>query len=814
MKAPLSWLSDYFTESLDWREISEALTLAGIEVEHVQTVGATDPKVVAAAITRVEAVRTAPGLKKLVIFADRERTVLSNAPELLVGQKLAVALPGATLFQAPELGLFQVAETQLYGERSEAVVVHAAHLGFGPDQERAIDLGSAEPGEPVLQAWAGGSQPGGDRVLWLSILPNIARCQAIRGVAGEIAALLGRSLREPPPAPELGTKEPLAPAVLAKDACRVLSVTLLENVAVTRSPEWLMRRLVLAGMTPINNVVDASNYVMLELGQPTHPYDADRLASLDLAVRAARPGESLLTLQQAEADEPTSLPEGAPVIVSEDVPVALAGVIGGRATAISGATERVLLEAAAFEWAAIRKSQRLTRVYTEASARFSRGVNPELPQSAARRFVEILKESSPELTVRAFGEASEGLPEPRLIELSLAELSASLGCEVPLESARQCLLRVGLKVEPDAALTKLRVSVGNARPDLTLPCDLVEEIARLRGYDRIPETMPIEPITQRLHEDHRDREVFRDQLVRAGLDEILSYSLSSPDAEARLNAGRPHQPPKPAVSVLNPVSPERSMLRTSLVPGLLQAAALNLRSVPGCRLFELGVVFQPGSTIDAVPRESEHATVLIAGKLHAPSLHEKHPRSVDFFDLQAIARHLARSTGLVADPEFDLLDQPPYRPGAAARILSQGNAVGTLGAVHPMVLRAFDLEGQSVFVLEFWLEALRKERPSRLVYREYDRQPSIELDIAMILARSISASRVRQVVLDTGGPLLRDVEAFDQFFDGKFGQADKSLAIRLRLNGGERTLEMTDALEVRERVARALEATLGAQIRE
>ncbi|MGC4091031.1 MAG: phenylalanine--tRNA ligase beta subunit-related protein [Polyangiaceae bacterium] len=414
MKVPVSWLDRDFVAPVDAPTAAERLTLAGVEVERLQGVGALDPLVLVAELREVSPL--ASGAFKLGLFADRARSIVSNAPGLAAGKRIAIALPGATLFGASADELSEVSQGEVYGVLSEGMVVHAAALGTGEDATQPLFFGpEVKAGTPVAEALGAGSLGHADRVLELAILPNIARCQSMRGVAHEVAALLKLELGAETLPPALSAPSQLKPSIEARDAASVLRVTLLQNVRVGASPDYVKRRLLLGGMTPINNVVDASNYVMLELGQPTHPYDADRLPSLDLGVRRARPGERLLTLQQAEGDEPMLLPEGVPLIVSNDQAVAVAGVLGGRPSSISDATRRVLLEAAAFDYVAIRRSQQAAKVYSEASARFSRGVNPELPELATRRFIELLRETSPELEVLTSSEVSLGVPAARTI---------------------------------------------------------------------------------------------------------------------------------------------------------------------------------------------------------------------------------------------------------------------------------------------------------------------------------------------------------------------------------------------------------------
>jgi len=812
MRVPLSWLNEYFVDPLDAVETAERLTLAGIEVEQVQAIGAFDPKVVVAEVTAIDAIAGTPA-RLLRVNADRPRAVVTTLTEPKVGQRLALALPGATLYAGSEPSLREVEGGELYGQASEGVLASAADLGVGSEASKPLELGSnAEPGAPVLRALGAVGECRADRVLELSIVPNIARCQSMLGVAREVRAILRRATK-PEPAPKALSAEPrLAPSIDAPDACSSLALYLIENVEVKSSPAWLAERLALAGMSPINNVVDASNYVMLELGQPTHPYDADKLPSLDLGVRRSRAGDRLLTLQQPETEAPLELPPGVPLIVSNDQPVAVAGVVGGRPTSIGERTRRVLLESAAFEFVPIRKSQQALRAVSEASARFSRGVNPELPPVAAARFLEILRMTSPSATLVATGERSLGLPPPRRIELSQTTLDKSLGTHIELEEAADCLRRAGLGVE--LGTDRLTAIAGNSRQDVTLPCDLVEEVARLTGYDRIPETLPIEQIPEHLPDPKLvQREELRDALVRAGLQEIICYSMTSPEVEARLSAGVPEQEraQKKLVPILNPVSADRSVLRTSLLPGLLEIAAANLRHTSGCRLFEIGRVFLTSD--GPLPDERERAAFLLAGAAAEPSLHEREPRRLDFFDAKAVLESALARLGLRA-PSIEPSNEPGFRPGASARVSSRGRVAGSIGAVHPLVLRAFDLEAYPVFAVELELGVLLTDASERVRYADFDRLPSIDIDIACVVSLSVTAEDVRRTARDAAGPLLRDVELFDVFRGPQFGEDRKALAVRLRLNAGSRTLEMAEALEVRSRVAAALRSSLSATIRE
>ncbi|HEV8247000.1 MAG TPA: phenylalanine--tRNA ligase subunit beta, partial [Polyangiaceae bacterium] len=669
-------LQEHFEDGLDILEVSERLTLSGIEVEKVWSVGVYDPLVVVGEVASVEPVPGIAGMKRVEVLADRRRQLISNAAGVEPGRKLAVALPGATLFADDGLSLLSVEEATLYGQRSEGALCSTGHLGTGSDFDVPVALeGSSALGSPLFASLSARPEWQADRVLLLSILPNIARCQSLRGVAREVSALLRKprkALLEPL---SFESDQGLSPSITARDACLSLTTTLIEGVTVSDSPDWLRKRLVLAGMTPINNIVDVTNYVMLEFGQPTHAYDADLLPSLDLGVRHARSGDRLLTLQQADGEEPLVVPEGVPLIVSGDRPVAAAGVIGGRPTAISASTRRVLLESAAFELVAIRRAQQALKTFTEASARFSRGVNPELPIVAARRFLELLRLTAPDARVTSYGQVSHGISPARRISLSLSQLNESLGTGFTLAQSADTLRRGGLVVEADARGAALNVQVDNSRLDLTLACDLIEEIARLEGYETLPETMPTDAIPEPLQQDAiARREAVRDRLVRMGLQEIISYSLNGPALEAKLYAGRPSAQPKALVKVLNPVSVERSVLRSSLLPGLLSTAALNLRHQPLCRLFEIGPVFAQGAAAEELPNELSQVALLIAGSSVRSTLHDKKPRDADLFDAKALAQELfdgLRLQGLT----FEASDEVPYRPGACARIVRGGEVL-------------------------------------------------------------------------------------------------------------------------------------------
>lgn len=822
MRVPLSWLREFVPVGTNVVELVERLTMSGIEVETVEYLGVFSPRILIGRITSCVVSPKDPRIHILTVATPEPVTVVSAAPNVGDGTgHVAIALPGALILDRskPGFAVREVVRASLYGVQSGGVLCSDAELGIGPDHSGIRFFGDhTTVGTPVLQTVSLEPSWEADVVLHLSILPNIARCQSIVGVAREVAAIFGllvTDTREWMDTPiESG---PLNPVLDEARGCRRFSVAQVSGIEVAASPAWVERRLVLAGMLPKNNVVDASNYVMLEMGQPTHTYDAAKLASPILSVGPGKPGETLRPIVADESAEPMALPEGILTIRNDDKPVAIAGVMGGKDSAVSPQTMDILVESANFDLITIRRSQKETKLFSESSARFSRGVDPALTDLAIRRILAILRLSSPGLNVQAVGDTHDVNLEDWPMMLSVAEVNQALGTDWALEEIENPLHRAGLRCEPGGSPLTLKVWIPTSRADIRERCDLIEEVARLVGYDRIGETMPMEPVPLAMADRTISmREKARDAMVRLGYQEVMNYTLSSREVETRLFAAEGVPESWSAMELLNPVTVERAIGRTSLLAGVLGTMALNARQPGGCHIFELGLVVLPKNTPGGptlLPDEPVHLAIVTSGPIAAPSLYDPAPRHADIADMIQTVRELAMMLhidGLELEPAL----APPFQPGACGKVVCNGTTYGHFGLVHPRVLAKFDLEGQVVAAAELRLDALLKQAKDHSTFREMFRFPGIDIDIAIIVFEEISAKTILRSATAAGGEWLCGVEIFDVYKGAQVQAGHKAIALRLKLNAKSKTMQMEEALQIRQRVADALRADLKATVRE
>ncbi len=825
MRVPLSWLGRHVDiDGVSVDELSEQLTFAGAEIEHVDRIGALSPDAVLGRILSVEAPR--PDLRYFLVEVGRGDpvTVVSKAPNLLdaaAGTAIAVALPGVSVFTRKDdgsLALKAVSAKETWGRLSQAVGCSDFELGIGPDHGGVRVLDSkAAPGTPVSQLVALPEGSPADCVLTLAILPNIARCQSVLGVAREVGALRSAPTRLDVKEAQLDfiSDEALNPTSDDAALCDRFAVALVQGVVVGPSPEWMQARLLAAGLQPINNVVDASNFVMVELGQPTHAYDADRLPSLKLHVRPSGPDEAFKPLT-ADDDAPASLlPGGLPLIVSNGQPVAQAGVMGGFETQVTESSTRLLLESAHFDPIAVRRSQAATLTYSESSARFSRGTDPAGVERAIRRILALLSETCPDLQVVGTGLwAPVPLPQ-RSIVLDADQLNAALGLDLPRPRIAELLKRAGFGLDAETAEGPWTVSVPSFRGDVEGPHDLHEEVARLEGYDRMPATMPVEPVPQRPQpRDTVLRRQLEDALVAAGLHQTVSYSLTSPEAEDRLFAGLQEAPERAYTTLLNPTSQERRVMRRSLLGHLVEHARDNLRHGDAAHLFEIGPVFHPEAStdVDGLPAEPLMLAVVMVGAAHPATLHAPQPPAVDFFDLAAAldqALGALHAGGLSRSPTR----RRSYHPRICGALSLNGQPIGHLGALHPAVATAFDLDGRQILAAEIRLEPVLSAASDSFFAPGPPRFPGIDLDLSLLMDGSVTAGAVLDVARQAGGPLLQGLTVFDVYRGKGVPAGQQALGLRLQVRDDARTLRMEEAEAVRDAVVAALGAALQASLR-
>lgn len=838
MNVPLKWLADHVDLSdVSLPDLVERLTLAGLEVTGIRLLGLPAPpglkakvldpgpewdreKVVTAHVRSIEKHPNADKLKLVTLDygAAGPKTVVTGAPNIDVGssgQKVVLGLRGSRYFTEEEdkatKHTRKVIKTlepkELRGIPNDAMCMSNFELGVSDEHEGIILLEAEAPvGVPAVDLL-------GDAVLEIDVLPNMARCLSMIGVAREVSALFGKPTKAPrEAAPAAGpTVEGKVRAEIADPKlCPRYTATLIRDVTVGPAPDWMQRRLTRAGMRPINNLVDVTNYVLLEWGQPLHAFDHDVLVrraggkAPTVTVRPAADGEVLRTLDgQDRKLTPETL-----VIADEAGAIALAGVMGGAETEVTAATTNVLLESASFDPVSIRRTAHRFALFSEASTRFSRGIHPELVLAAAREAAGLIAETGGGTVAAGVVDRYPAPPPTQVVTLKKAEIRRLLGIDFPDAEVERVLtaLQFSLLKEADGwkvtvPLTRLDVQSGAA--------DLIEELARIRGYDRLPATL----LSGELPPQRDNRPLVledrvRDTLATAGLQECVTYSLTAKDREERLGVRGPW------VELVNPISPERSVMRTSLLTNLLEAAEENGKHQPTVALFEVGPVYLPksGSTL---PDEPRRLALVQSGRRGTESWDDPQgaePAGLDFYDLKGVVERLATGLHLPAVSVRPTKDAPFLHPGRAAELLVGGKSVGSFGDLHPKTAAAFRLADRTVLAADLDLEALLAMVPQRFAYTPVAQAPAALRDVAVVVDEGLTNEAVVAEIRAAGGELLAGVRLFDVYRGESIPAGKKSLAYALTYQA-DRTLKDTEIDKVHKQVENRLVHVLKGSIR-
>lgn len=826
MRVPMSWLKEYVDVPVPAEELAERLTFAGLEVSSIQTIGLPGSSLPwdreRILVGQVQEVRPHPNADRLVLalvkYGDGEpKTVVTGAPNLRIGesgQKVAFALEGARHWDgyAATSEITTLKGRKVRGVFSDAMILSEKELGLSDDHTGVLILDASAPVGVPLATYLG------DVVLDAEITPNMARCMSVLGVAREVAALTGGRVR--PPREQMQAhgapiEGQVSVAIADPTLCARYAATLIAGVSIGPSPEWMRRRLRLAGVRPINNVVDVTNYVMLECGQPLHAFDYDVLVRRakgvpQITVRPARPGEVLTTL------DGMTRPLGPERLLITDTagPIAVAGIMGGAETEVTETTTRILLEAANFNFVSIRKTTQALKLPSEASARFGRGVPPSAAGPAAMRATELMRTLGGGEIARGVVDCYPAPQVPAVVTLTTAEIRRILGMEMPRAEIERILTSLEFRCEP-VGETGLQVTAPDHRLDIGTgvvgAADLIEEVARITGYDRIPmtemaDTLP--PQRDNLTVDLEER--VRDLMVGAGLQEVITYRLTTPEREAALVPGQGQAAGRAFVTLANPISADRVVLRQSLLPGLLEIVAQNARLRDRLWFFEVGSVFLPQGS-GPLPAEPRKLGIGMAGLVTSASWQDTAPARTGFFELKGVVEGLLRGLQL-QDAGLEPIAHPSFAPGRSARLSLGGREVGILGEIHPDVRKAFDLPAGTICVAELDLDGLLSR--VSLTYRvsPVPRFPPALQDIALVVDEEVPAAQVLEMIRSTAGPLLAEVRLFDVYRGKQVRSGKKSLAFSLAFQAMDRTL--TDA-EVEAEKRRILEAAarLGAYLR-
>ncbi|MFH1184041.1 MAG: phenylalanine--tRNA ligase subunit beta [Chloroflexota bacterium] len=854
MKLPISWLKDFIDlKGLPVEEIARELTLAGLEVGEIIYAGLPMPeletgqphefrtrgiawdrdKIVVAEVREVMPHPNADRLTLLDLYdGQQQHTVLTGAPNIfqLKGQgklakplKVAYAREGATLYDghADGLQLMTLKRAKIRGVESYSMACSEKELGISDDHEGIILLDADAPvGRPLADYI-------GDAVLDIEILPNMARNANVLGVARELAALTGRKLNQPQPMYKT-RGSPVKPLVSIQITEPELNprfvLGLIRDVRIGPSPYEVQRRLKLAGMRPINSIVDATNYAMLELGQPLHAFDFDALqrraakGRIKIITRTAKEGEMLETLDGMRRTlSPLNV-----LVCDEMGPLSIAGVMGGMQSEVTASTKNVLLEGAAWNYINIRRTARQHNLPSEASFRFSRCVHPALALAGVQRGLQYM-------SLWSGGSVAPGLvdeyrlkPRAASVTFTPADVRRLLGIELrPEEIVRRLRaleFKCKLQTPPKRGKGGEKAASPNTRITVTAPphrldigegiiglADVMEELARLVGYDRIPSTNMANALPPQIGNPTNEwEERLRDLLSGLGFTEVVSYRLTSPEREAKIGVSGGH------LRIANPVAPERSVLRRSLLASVLDDLERNVRWSDSLAFFEIGPVFEPGG--NDLPREHRRLALAMTGLRHAAAWDMAEASAYDVYDLKGRLELLLRGLRL---SEISFTAAPAVQhlhPGKAAEITAHGRTVGAFGELHPMTRERYDLGQSAVLVAEVDLDALRQIEAPYQIAPVAEFPPVLE-DIAIIVDESIPAARVEALIREAGGPALVNVRLFDLYRGEQIGAGKKSLAYGLTYQAADKTLTDGEAAAVRNKVVKRLEQELGATLR-
>ena len=767
MKVLLSWLQEFAPfPSEDPVALGDVMSDLGMAVESIERIGEGLDGIVT---VKVLELRKHPDADKIqlvdVDLGDGEALqICCGATNLTVGDVVPLATLGTTMPDGME-----IARRKMRGEWSNGMLCSGRELALGEDHSGIYILDpSLALGTPIVEAL--GITP--DVLFDLEINPNRPDAMSVAGVARDLAARLGLPFAIPTPTVDevAGDAGAIASVdIIDPDLCGLFHLRVIEGIKIEPSPRWIADRLTALGMRPINNVVDASNYVMLELGQPNHTYDLAKVPGGSLRVRWARDGETITTLDGIER----SLTGGRDGVITDatDVPVGIAGVMGGASTEISETTTSVLLECAWWQPMAIARSSKFMGLRSEASARFERGVDPQIVDLTARRLVELLAPSGARL-VQGSVTVHGDLPVTPAVRVRTKRVNQLLGTDISTEQIVSLLTPIGFVCEEAGEADVLSVTVPTFRPDTTTETDVIEEIARHFGYSRIVGRAPTSVHTGSLTPIQRDRRIIRQILVGLGIHEAMPLPFLAPGDLARCGLA------PEAVTVTNPLAAEESILRTSLRPGLLRAIAYNeSHRIDSAALFEIGKSFGVPAAGTTLPDEREHLAVALAGS--------------DAYAVAKVWAVLSETLGL----DGITIDQSPppagLHPGRSGVLVSRGVLVGEIGEIDPGVLDALGIR-ERVAWLQLDLGAALAEPHGEHRYHPISRYPSSDLDLAFEVSDSVPASTIAAVIREAAGPLLVDLSLFDVFRGHPVPESHRSLAYRLRLQAQDRTLTEED----------------------
>ena len=797
-----NWLKEFVDFSLSPQELCSRLTMLGLEVDAVEEIGGKLDSVI---VAKLESVDHHPDADRLTVCQVNNGAeivqVVCGATNHKTGDLVALAQPGSIL-----PGDFKIKKSKIRGQVSMGMLCSEKELALAEDSPGIMILpGDLPLGEPVFAALELK-----DVQIEIDLTPNRPDCLSVVGVAREVAALSGSKLKLPAPQIEEtadSIDKLVSVTIEDPDGCPRYAARMVRNIKIGPSPDWLVRRLEAVGMRSINNVVDVTNYVMMELGHPLHAFDFRQLRDDKIVVKRAVEGEKFTTLDDQEH-----------ILTAEDLmicdgqrPVALAGVMGGLDSEVKDDTTTVLLEAAYFKPTMIRRTSKRHGLHTESSHRFERGADIDMIPVALDRAASLIAElGDGEILAGVIDNYPQKL-DPLRLTLNIRKSQQLLDIALSRDDIRKMLISIGLLAENGDSDNTLTVLVPSFRPDIEREVDLIEEIARLYGFDKIPVTMPegavdakLPPLNQVL------QKTLRQTMVAAGFAEAINYSFVAADSFEKIGISEGDERTT-TVKILNPLSADQAVMRTSLVPSLLETVArnLNYRS-SDLRLFELRPVFLPGTdAADCVEKLS--LTAVMSGRRELEGWAQV-SENVDFYDLKGIVEEIIEK--LKIDNVSFVTDsgQPYLHPGKSCCLKLKSSVLGFLGEVHPEVLATFDID-QPVYLFELDFEALLAAAGDKIQFKALSKFPDVLRDSALLLDAEVSASQVMEIINRSKIKHFENATIFDIYTGKGVPEGKKSLAIRVRYRAMEKTLTEAEVTKAHDKLIRSLCHQLGAEIR-
>ncbi len=779
MKVSISWLQTYVDIQMDIDQLAQALTMAGLEVDAVYDRYAVLESVVVGRIATVVPHPNADKLKLCQVETGSEiHGVVCGAPNAAEGMLVPLALPGTELVDGTI-----ITTGTIRGEKSVGMLCSEKELGLGEDASGLMVLDKGlTPGTPLNQALSLS-----DMVLDIDLTPNRPDCLSIIGIAREVAAIQGNaiehpSIQLPKGAEDINTHTSVT--IESPDHCPRYAARLITGIEVKPSPFWLQDRLLSVGLRPINNLVDVTNFVMMETGQPLHAFDFDHLAEQRIVVRTAKDGEKFTTLD----DKERVMTAETLMICDSEKPVAIGGVMGGMNSEIEPETTRVLIEGAYFNPISVRRTAKRLGLNTDASHRFERGVDPQNTLRSIDRAAALMVETGGGQLIEGAVDVQVDLPQPAVIDLKVSATNRALG--IDLNQDKMAELLSGIEFETAATDDDtIRVAAPSFRVDVSRPQDLMEEVARRWGYDNIPTTFAAIPADGSVAPKPLvQRQRIREILAGLGFSEAVTYSFIHEKSCDRLRLIE-NDIRRNVVEILNPLTEDQAVLRTSLIPGLLEAMQRNIsKQSRTLKLFEIGKTFISNGR-DNLPNERDNLAALWTGDRFISGWFDK-PVSCDFYDLKGSLESLLDSLQ-IADLQFTRLsgDGAPYiRPGVGADIRIADQSVGVMGEIHDAVLDAYGLK-QTAFVFELDLAQLIDLIPDAVFAQPLPKFPSTSRDATLIVDQEMEADNILAEVRKLDQPLVEDVQLFDVFQGKPVPESAKSVSFRIIYRSAEKTLE-------------------------